>query len=292
MSDLVIVRRILTTLTAVLVGASALAVVPVALPSAQGEGEPTLATSVAEGLTGTSIQVSGTGCYLPDGITGSDGVLFQLIAPDGSAAASGTLPVERDGTWDAPFVVPNGVPAGTYGVKGTCIAPMYEDLGVVTAEPFTVTGAGAPVPEREPATPRFPNEIEAYPTYDGQSTCSPAPKPGMIAYRDMVMRAYPGVVELRHQPGLLRRRDQRAQGRAGLGLGQRRHHGRRAPPGRRLLPLAVPPRTATATATPWPVASASCTSSGTARSSACTGPTRGGRRTPGPAPTRTTSTSA
>ncbi|MET0159022.1 MAG: hypothetical protein ABW279_06025, partial [Acidimicrobiales bacterium] len=191
MSDLVTVRRILTTLTAVLVGASALAVVPVALPSAQGEGEPTLAISVAEGLTGTSIHVSGTGCYLPDGITGADGVLFQLIAPDGSAAASGTLPVERDGTWDAPFVVPNGVPAGTYGVKGTCIAPMYEDLGVVTAEPFTVTGAGAPVPEREPATPRFPNEIEAYPTYDGQSTCSPAPKPGMIAYRDMVMRAYP-----------------------------------------------------------------------------------------------------
>ncbi|MET1039593.1 MAG: hypothetical protein ABWZ90_01010, partial [Acidimicrobiales bacterium] len=93
-------RRILTTLTAVLVGASALAVVPVALPSAQGEGEPTLAISVAEGLTGTSIHVSGTGCYLPDGITGADGVLFQLIAPDGSAAASGTLPVERDGTWD------------------------------------------------------------------------------------------------------------------------------------------------------------------------------------------------
>jgi hypothetical protein len=191
MSDLVIVRRILTTLTAVLVGASALAVVPVALPSAQGEGEPTLATSVAEGLTGTSIQVSGTGCYLPDGITGSDGVLFQLIAPDGSAAASGTLPVERDGTWDAPFVVPAGVPAGTYGVKGTCIAPMYEDLGVVTADPFTVTGAGAPVPERAPVTPRFPSQIEPYPTYDGQSTCSPAPKPGMIAYRDMVMAAYP-----------------------------------------------------------------------------------------------------
>ncbi|HET9543046.1 MAG TPA: VCBS repeat-containing protein, partial [Acidimicrobiales bacterium] len=88
-------------------------------------------------------------------------------------------------------VVPNGVPAGTYGVKGTCIAPMYEDLGAVTADPFTVTGAGAPVPERAPVTPRFPSQIEPYPTYDGQSTCSPAPKPGMIAYRDMVMAAYP-----------------------------------------------------------------------------------------------------
>jgi hypothetical protein len=156
-----------------------------------GEGDPTLAVSAPEGLTGTTLQVSGTGCFLPDGVTGADGLLFQLIAPDGSAAASGTLLVERDGTWDAPFVVPNGVPAGTYGVKGTCIAPMYEDLGVVTADPFTVTGEGAPVPERAPATPRFPSEIEGYPTYDGQSTCSPAPKPGMVAYRDMVLAAYP-----------------------------------------------------------------------------------------------------
>src|SRR5687768_12432370 len=140
------VRRVLTTLLAALIGASVLAIVPVGFPDASGEGEPTLTISVTEGLTGTSIQATGTGCFLPD-----------------------------------------GTPAGTYAVKGTCIAPMYEDLGVVTAEPFTVTGAGAPVPEREPATPRFPNQIEPYPTYDGQSTCSPAAKPGMIAYRDMVM---------------------------------------------------------------------------------------------------------
>ncbi len=187
------VRRALTTLTALLVGAAVLAVVPVGLRPAEGEGEPTLAVSATEGLTGASVEVTGTGCFLPDGITGADGLLLQLIAPDGSAAASATLPVERDGTWDAPFVIPGGTPAGTYSVKGTCIAPMYEDLGVLTAGTFTVTGEGPGAGiEREPVTPRFPSEIERYPTYDGQSTCSPTAKRGMVAFRDMVMAAYPG----------------------------------------------------------------------------------------------------
>ncbi len=187
-----IVRRAITTLTATLVGAAVLALVPVGLRAAQGEGDPTLAVSVTEGRTGTAIGVTGTGCFLPDGITGADGLLFQLIAPDGSAAASGTLPVERDGTWSAPFVVPNGTPAGTYSVKGTCIAPMYEDLGVLTGGTFTVTGEGPRVAATESATPESASDIEPYPEYDGQSTCSPAAKPGMIAYRDMVMAAYPG----------------------------------------------------------------------------------------------------
>ena len=186
-----IVRRAITTLTAALVGVAALALVPVGMQAAQGEGDPTLAVSVSEGLTGTTIEVSGNGCFLPDGITGSDGLLVQLIAPDGSAAASGTIPVERDGTWSAPFVVPNGTPAGTYSVKGTCIAPMYEDLGVLTAGTFTVTGQGPRVATTESAAIESARDIEPYPEYDGQSTCSPAPKPGMIAFRDMVMRAYP-----------------------------------------------------------------------------------------------------
>jgi len=184
-------RRLLVTLTAVLVGAGLLAVVPLGVPASQAEGEPTLTISTTEGLTGSTIQATGNGCFLPDGVTGADGLLFQLIAPDGSAAASGTLPVERDGTWDAGFVIPGNVPVGTYSVRGTCIAPMYEDLGIVAAGTFTVTGQG-PQPERAPATPRFPNQIEPYPTYDGQSTCSPSAKPGMVAFRDMVMASYPG----------------------------------------------------------------------------------------------------
>ncbi len=177
---------------AALVGASLLALVPLAPHSAVGQGEPTMAISVTEGLTGTEIGVTGNGCFLPDGVTGADGLLFQLIAPDGRAGASETLLVERDGTWDTTFTVPNGVRRGTYSVRGTCIAPMYEDLGVLAAGTFRVTGEGAPIPEREPVTPRFPNQIEPYPNYDGQSTCSPAAKRGMLAFRDMVMRAYPG----------------------------------------------------------------------------------------------------
>ena len=186
------VRRSLVTLVAVLVAATGLALAPVGLTPAHGEGDPTLALSVTEGDTGTVIDVTGTGCFLPDGVTGADGLLLQLIAADGSAAASATLPVERDGTWAAPFTVPNGVPAAEYAVRGTCIAPMYEDLGILTAGTFTVTGPGPAVPEREPATPRFPDDIEPYPAYDGQSTCSPSAKPGMVAFRDMIMAAYPG----------------------------------------------------------------------------------------------------
>ena len=190
-------RRVAITLLTVLVGASALTLVPLGLPAAQGEGDPTLAISSTEGLSGSGIEVTGAGCFLPDGVTGADGLLFQLIAPDGSAAASETLPVERDGTWNTTFYVPVDVPAGTYSARGTCIAPMYEDLGIVAAGTYTVTGRGelsaaAAAAERAPDTPRFPQQIEPYPEYDGQSTCSPSAKPGMSAFKDMVMEAYPG----------------------------------------------------------------------------------------------------
>jgi hypothetical protein len=184
-------RRVAITALSLLVGASALTLVPLGTPPAQGEGEPTLAISTTEGLTGTSIGVTGTGCFLPDGVTGADGLLFQLVAPDGQVAASQTLVVERDGSWDTEFVVPANVADGTYDVQATCIAPMYEDLGVVTAGTFTVTGRGAANAEAAPDTPRFPEQIEPYPSYDAQSTCSPTAKPGMVAFRDMLLRAYP-----------------------------------------------------------------------------------------------------
>ena len=187
------VRRVFVTLLAIATGASVLALAPVGLPSAVGQGEPTLTVDTTEGPTGTAIGVRGTGCFLPDGVTGADGLLFQLIAADGSAAASETLLVERDGTVDTTFSVPAGVPAATYSVRGTCIAPMYEDLGVLAAGTFTVTGEGAgATTSRAPATPRFPEQIEPYPAYDGQSSCSPAAKPGMVAFRDMVQATYAG----------------------------------------------------------------------------------------------------
>ena len=140
-----------------------------------------------------TIDVTGTGCFLPDGVTGADGLLFQLIAPDGSAAASATLPVERDGTWDAPFVVPNGVPAADVRRPGHLHRPHVRGPRHPHRRHLHRHRRG---PRRSPSGPRprpaSPNEIEPYPTYDGQSTCSPSAKPGMVAYRDMVMAAYPG----------------------------------------------------------------------------------------------------
>jgi len=187
------VRRLLVTALAAVLAASVLAVVPLAPQAAQGEGDPELHLSVTEGLTGTRIGVTGQGCYLTDGVTAADGLLFQLVNPDGTAAASATLAVERDGTWDRVFTVPVGVPAGTYSVVGTCIAPMFEDLGQVDGGTFTVTGEGDAPPARESTEAiTSPRQIEPYPAYDGQSTCSPSPKPGMVSFKDMFLRAYPG----------------------------------------------------------------------------------------------------
>jgi hypothetical protein len=42
-----------------------------------------------------------------------------------------------------------------------------------------------------PKTPSFGPMIDAYGVYEGQSKCSPAPKPGVVAFRDLVMRTYP-----------------------------------------------------------------------------------------------------
>ncbi len=232
-SDVLTVRRAFTTLIAALVGAAVLAIVPVGLLPAEGEGEPTLAVSITEGLTGSTIDVTGTGCFLPDGITGADGLLFQLIDPAGRAAASATLPVERDGSWAAPFVVPNGTPAGTYSIKGTCIAPMYEDLGILTAGTFTVTGEGPRGPDRRVGSRRVGQRHRALPRLRRPEHL----QPDRQARHDRLPRhghgGLPRHGQLRHQPGLQHRRDQRAQGRPGLGLGQRRHDRHRPRPGGR-----------------------------------------------------------
>ena len=153
---------------------------------------PWLELDQREARTGVTLRVTGAGCFLPDGVTGADGVLLQFINPNGTQAAAGTIEVERDGAWDAPFVVPGDLAVGTYSVQGRCIAPMYDDLGVVEGGSFTVTGIGPPAAVTAEATPQSLAQIESYPAYDGQSTCSPSAKPGMVGFRDMVMAAYPG----------------------------------------------------------------------------------------------------
>ncbi len=43
-----------------------------------------------------------------------------------------------------------------------------------------------------PSSPRFGPLVDAYPSYDGQDTCSPDPKPGVESFRARVMSEYPG----------------------------------------------------------------------------------------------------
>jgi hypothetical protein len=173
-----------------LVVATAVGGLVVVAPDATSEASPELVSAPASGRTGTEIEVRGHGCFLADGVTGTDGLLFQLVAPDGGQAAAGTVAVERDGTWSGSFVVPAGTPAGTYAVQGRCIAPEYAATEVIPGGSFRVTGEGAMPATAEPEA-QAPSDIEPYPAYDGQSTCSPEAKPGMLAFRDMVMAAYP-----------------------------------------------------------------------------------------------------
>ena len=42
-----------------------------------------------------------------------------------------------------------------------------------------------------PSKPQFGPGIEGYAPYEGQSTCSPEPKPGVVAFQAMVLDAYP-----------------------------------------------------------------------------------------------------
>ena len=49
----------------------------------------------------------------------------------------------------------------------------------------------APAAIAAPPSKGFGPGIDGYPDYDGQSKCSPSPKPGVAAFARMVMRAYP-----------------------------------------------------------------------------------------------------
>jgi hypothetical protein len=57
-------------------------------------------------------------------------------------------------------------------------------LLVVAAAPFVAQG--------KPPSGGFGPAIEGYIGYQGQSKCAPSPKPGVLAFQAMVLRAYPG----------------------------------------------------------------------------------------------------
>jgi len=51
--------------------------------------------------------------------------------------------------------------------------------------------AAASCPAKDPPTPQFGQSIDDYASYEGQSTCDPTPKPGVVAFKDFVLAAYP-----------------------------------------------------------------------------------------------------
>jgi hypothetical protein len=60
---------------------------------------------------------------------------------------------------------------------------------VATAAATTVLMPGAPV-AAAPATPPFGPAIDAYARYDGQDTCDPVAKPGVVDFRNLINRTY------------------------------------------------------------------------------------------------------
>jgi hypothetical protein len=44
--------------------------------------------------------------------------------------------------------------------------------------------------------PQFSSQIEPFPTLVSQSTCSPTPKPGTVAFRNMILKAFPSTHDL------------------------------------------------------------------------------------------------
>ncbi len=170
-------------LVAVLLGIALLA--PVGA-GAEADGQDFRA-GPGRGPTGIAIAVSGSGCAAP-----AEGVVVRLVA-GADVPAFATVPTAADGTWSGDLVVPAGTPARTYRLEARCAVPGdgAADPVAYPARAFTVTGEG-PGAESVPTEPHFSGGIEPFPEYDGQSTCSPTPKPGMVAFMNMVLTHFGG----------------------------------------------------------------------------------------------------
>jgi hypothetical protein len=51
--------------------------------------------------------------------------------------------------------------------------------------------SSTPAEAKVPDAPSFGPLIEDYADYDGQDSCKPKPKPGVVAFRDLVLETYP-----------------------------------------------------------------------------------------------------
>jgi hypothetical protein len=69
--------------------------------------------------------------------------------------------------------------------EATGISPPNESAGEQPVSPITCA------PPMSMMTQGFPAEIDPYQPYVPQTTCSPAPKPGVVEFADMLMTTYP-----------------------------------------------------------------------------------------------------
>ncbi|OWY61064.1 hypothetical protein B7486_65810, partial [cyanobacterium TDX16] len=197
-------------------------------PAVENASTPAVAEMLAspsEGPTGTRVVVTGTGCTFPDTTLAGDAVVVDLAPSEGDAVFTAQLAVAPDGSWQGEVAAPAGTPAGDVLVHARCIAPeqdlvAYEPVlhtvtgegsaGATAALPPATTleapdpslGVGPPAPlgaaavSGEAGLPSWPfpsAPIEDMPAYDGQSTCSPSPKPGMVAFQNLLHDAFPSV---------------------------------------------------------------------------------------------------
>jgi hypothetical protein len=63
-------------------------------------------------------------------------------------------------------------------------------LGLVAVTTLFLASS-TPAEAKVPATPNFGPIIEDYAGYEGQSKCKPKPKPGVVAFRDLVLATWP-----------------------------------------------------------------------------------------------------
>jgi hypothetical protein len=145
-------RLITSCALALLCGASALALAPLAVSQEDGptplenpvgavaQGE--LSATPGEGPTGTRIAVAGADCTLPGTTLSADAVLATLATPDGMVVFQAQLAVEADGTWQGELAAPAGTPSGELQVTAACVAP-EQDIRHYGPATHTVTGEGA-----------------------------------------------------------------------------------------------------------------------------------------------------
>jgi len=133
---------------------------------------------------------------------------------------------------------------------------------------FVVAILAASVPgiaEAKPSRPPLGPAIDPSPGYEGQSKCRPTDKPGVVAFRKLVLRAIPEP-DMDRSAGVAESAAPASTKRAGHGTGAstRARCRRGGPP--RVSSAGSSRRTLTATVTPWLDGSATCTSSSIARS--------------------------